>query len=92
MYNHSSDINLKDYMTAYKKRTAKIYSFLDTDANLASDNPSRFKKDLLERTKKLIMTVDDNIRDENCNMILIEKQQKISQQSNYQLKLINIDI
>ena len=92
MYNHSSDINLKDYMTAYKKRTAKIYSFLDTDANLASDNPSRFKKDLLERTKKLIMTVDDNIRDENCSMILIEKQQKISQQSNYQLKLINIDI
>ena len=92
MYNHSSDINLKDYMTAYKKRTAKIYSFLDTDANLASDNPSRFKKDLLERTKKLIMTVDDNIRDENCNMILIEKQQKISHQSNYQLKLINIDI
>ena len=31
------------------KRTAKSYSFLAIDANLASDNPSRFRKDLLER-------------------------------------------
>ena len=30
-------------------KTAKPYSFLVTDANLASDNPSRFRKNLLER-------------------------------------------
>ena len=36
-------------MHLYIKRTAKSYSFLAIDANLASDNPSRFRKDLLER-------------------------------------------
>ena len=30
-------------------KTAKSYSFLVIDANLASDNPSRFRKNLLER-------------------------------------------
>ena len=50
MYNHSSDIDFKDFMTLYKKCAAKTYSFLDADANLASDNPASFKKDLLERT------------------------------------------
>ena len=32
---------------------------------LASDNPSRFRKILLERIGKLIMTIDDKIRYEN---------------------------
>ena len=40
-------------MNLYKKCTAKAYSFLvidaTTDANLASDNPLRFRKNLLER-------------------------------------------
>ena len=36
-------------MNLYKKRTAKPYSFLVIDSSLASDNPSRFKKNLLER-------------------------------------------
>ena len=44
-----SDIDFKDFMNLYKKCTAKPYSFLVIDANLASDNPSRFRKDLLER-------------------------------------------
>ena len=61
-------------------------SFLVTDATLASDNPSCFKKNLLEIIWKLIMTIDDK----NYNMILTEKQQK------YQLyhleKLINMNI
>ena len=42
-------------MNFYKKRAAKPYSFLVIDATLASDNPSRFKKNLLERIKKLSM-------------------------------------
>ena len=41
-YNHSSDIDFKDFMNLYKKCTAKPYSFLVIDATLASDNPSRF--------------------------------------------------
>ena len=51
-------------MNLYKHYTAKPYSFLVTDATLASDNPLRFRKNLLERIKQLIMTIDDKIRDE----------------------------
>ena len=36
-------------MNLYKKRTAKPYSFLVINATLASDNPSYFRKNLLER-------------------------------------------
>ena len=48
-FNHSSDIDFKDFMNLYKKCTAKPYSFLVIDATLASDNTSRFRKNLLER-------------------------------------------
>ena len=48
-FNHSSDIGFKDFMNLYKKCTAKPYSFLFIDVTLASDNPSRFRKNLLER-------------------------------------------
>ena len=36
-------------MNRYKKCTAKPFSFLVTDATLASDNPSCFRENLLER-------------------------------------------
>ena len=36
-------------MHLYKICTAKPYSFLIIDATLASDNPLRFRKNLLER-------------------------------------------
>ena len=49
-------------MNLYKKCNAKSYSFLVINATLASDNISRFIKNLLERIWKLIMTIDD--RDE----------------------------
>ena len=48
-FNHLSDIDFKNFMNLYKKCTAKPYSFLVIDATLASDNPSRFRKNLLER-------------------------------------------
>ena len=51
-------------MNLYKKYTGKPYSFLVIDATLASDNPSRFRKNLLERIQKLIMTIEDKIKDE----------------------------
>ena len=59
-FNHSIDIELKDYMNLSKKR----YFVLVTDATRASDNPLRFRKNLLERTQKLIMTIEDKITDE----------------------------
>ena len=49
VYNHSSDIVLKDFMNLYKKSSSKPYSFLIIDATLVSDNPVRFRKNLLER-------------------------------------------
>ena len=48
-FNHSSDIDFKDFMNLYKKCTAKPYSFLVIDATFASDNPLRFRRNLLER-------------------------------------------
>ena len=49
VFNPSSDIHFKYFLNLYKKCTAKPYSFLATDATLASDNPSSFRNNLLER-------------------------------------------
>ena len=48
-YDHSSDIDFKDFMNLYKQCTAKPYSFLVIDSTLASNNPLRLRKNLLER-------------------------------------------
>ena len=45
--NHSPDIDLKDFIRIYKKCTAKSYSFLVNDTALPSDDPLRFRKNLL---------------------------------------------
>ena len=46
VFNHSSDIGFKGFMSFYKKCTEKPYSFLVVDATLASDNLLRFRKNL----------------------------------------------
>ena len=46
--NHSSDIDFKHFIKIYKKCAAEPYSFLVHDATLASDNPMRFRKNLLK--------------------------------------------
>ena len=46
--NHSSYIDFKDFMNIYKKSTKEPYSFLVNDTTLPSDNPLRFRKNLLE--------------------------------------------
>ena len=45
--NHSSDVDFKDFMQIYKKGTTEPYSFLVNDTTLASDDPLRFRKNLL---------------------------------------------
>ena len=45
--NHSSDIDFKDFMKILKKCTKKPYSFLVIDTTLPSDDPLRFRKNLL---------------------------------------------
>ena len=46
-FNHSSDIDFKDFMKIFKKYTAEPYSFLVNDTTLSSDDPLRFRKNLL---------------------------------------------
>ena len=45
--NLSSDIGFKDFIKIFKKYTAEPYSFLVNDTTLPSDNPLRFRKNLL---------------------------------------------
>ena len=64
-------------MQFYKKYIAKSYSILLTDTNLASDNPLRFRKNLLESIQKLIMTIDYD-RDEKLQYNINREAAKIS--------------
>ena len=45
--NHSFDNDFKDFMNIYKKCTKEPYSFLVNDTTLPSDNPLRFRKNLI---------------------------------------------
>ena len=45
--NHSSDIDFKEFMNIFKKCTTETYSFLVNDTTLPSDDPLRFRKNLL---------------------------------------------
>ena len=45
--NHSSDIEFKDFMKLYKDYTKKQFSFLVNDTTLSSDNPLRYRNNLL---------------------------------------------
>ena len=42
--NHSSDIDLKDFIKVYKKCTPEPYFFLVSDTTLPSDNSLRFRQ------------------------------------------------
>ena len=44
-FNHSSDIDSKDFMSLYKKCTAKPYFFLVIDVTLASENKIKTNHD-----------------------------------------------
>ena len=48
-------------INVYKKCTAKPYSLLVIDTTIASDNPSRFRKNLSKLIQKLIRKFDDKI-------------------------------
>ena len=63
-HNNWSHIEFEDIMNLYKKCAAKTYSFLMNDDPLAADNPLRFRSNLSEWIWKLIMEIDDKIRDE----------------------------
>ena len=78
LFNHSSDIDLRDFLDFYKKCTVKPYSFSVIDAILVSDNPKRSRKNLFERIKILIMAIDDKLRDEKLQYDITKEVAKIS--------------
>ena len=51
-------------MNLFKKCAAKSYSFLPRNTTLPSSNPLCLRHNFLERVKKVIMAIDEKIRDE----------------------------
>ena len=62
-------------MLLWKFKTNKKLKQIDDtiDYTLASDNPLRFKKNLLETRQKLIMKTGDKIRFDKQNMMLTKR-------------------
>ena len=75
--NHSSDIYFKDFIKIYKKYTAEPYSFLVNDATLPSDDPLRFRRNLLDKYI-IIINLEDQIRDEKLQYNINREAAKIS--------------
>ena len=73
--NHSSDIDFKDFMKIYNKCTAEPYFFLVNDTTLPSDNPLRFRKNLL---KIKLKTIEDKIKNEKLKYDINREAAKIS--------------
>ena len=46
-FNHSADIDYKDFMKIYKKCASDPYSILTIDTSLLANNSLRFRKNLL---------------------------------------------
>ena len=74
--NHSSDIDFKDLMNLHKNISTKPNPVLVNDANLAWDNHLRFRRNLLEKKSKVIITIMIRLETKNHSTILMEKQQK----------------
>ena len=72
-------------MNLYKKCTSKPFYFLVIDTTLVSDNPLCFRKNI-----KMIMAVNDKIRDEQLQIDINKKGEKY--QRKHLKKLINMNI
>ena len=60
-FNHSADIEYKDFIKMYRECTKEPYNFLTIDTTLLSTNPFRFRKNLFDTLIKN-MTVTDEIK------------------------------
>ena len=65
-------------MNFYRKCIVKPYSFLFNNTPLASDDSLRFRDNLLERINKVIMTINDEIKDEQRQYSIFREAAKIS--------------
>ena len=71
------NIRLNCTLNRYKKYTVKS-CFLVIDTTLASDKCLRFRKNLLEKLKKIIMAIDNNIGDKKLQSNHYHEAEKIS--------------
>ena len=55
--NHSSDTDFKDFIKIYKTCISEPYSLLVNDTTLLSDNPLRYRKNLLKYIYNKTMTM-----------------------------------
>ena len=78
VFNPSLDINFQDFMDLYKKTTARPYSLFVIDTTLASNSSSRFRKNYSKGIEKLIMTIDDKVKDEELQYNINREAAKIS--------------
>ena len=78
VFNHSSDIDFKDFMNLDKKCTAKSYSYLVIDVSLASDTLLHSRRNFLKRIQKLFMTIEDKTRDKKLQYDIKREEAKIS--------------
>ena len=62
MSNHWSDIDFKDFMNLQKDNTKESYSFSVDDTTLSSNDPLRFRKNVLWNWAKGQSSANKNIR------------------------------
>ena len=71
----------------FKKNVLQNDILLVIDTTLMSDNPLRFRENLLEGIKIIIMTIDDKIRDEKLQYDVDREAVKILALSSRKIKM-----
>ena len=64
VFNHSFDIDFRNFMNIYKKYTAKQYHFLIIDCTLALNNPLHLRENLFKNVWKITINIVGKFRDE----------------------------
>ena len=72
---HSSDIDFEDFTKIYTEWTGESYSLLFIYKTLTSDDPLRFRKDLLKRRYNKLRQLMKNLEMKNYKLILMESLQ-----------------
>ena len=91
-FNHQilTSKTLQKLQNLYKKCAAKQCYILVIDAILGSDIALHFRRNPLERILKLIIVIEDKIRNERLQHDIDRQQQKY--QDHHQVKIVNLNI
>ena len=61
--NHSADIDYKDFLKIYRWCTKTYFNFLTIDTTLLANNPLKFRKNLFDSSKNILMDGDTMINE-----------------------------